>query len=95
MSISEASMQSECCKINLCETIKSPHKAHKSNVHCCDDCLFKSSPQTASIQQRMVKGTVGNSEGEINWHASRVTVHSLPITGLAKHDKHSLSSTFH
>lgn len=40
-------------------------------------------------------GGGGDSEGEINWHASWVAVHSLPITGQAKHDKHGLSSTFH
>lgn len=82
-------------KINPCETIKSPDKVvavhiNSTLMHWCP-FVWKEFSHSALNK----KGTVGNSEGEINWHASGVTVHSLPITGLAEHDKHSLSSTFH
>lgn len=60
---------------------------------------FVSQPPTIFVKKKKKSAEngvgVGNSEGEINWHAGRVTVFSLPITGLVKHDKHTISPTFH
>lgn len=60
MSMSEASMQTEFCKNQSVWNHKlstySLCRAHKSNMHCCDDYLFKSKPQTFSIKQWIKRG---------------------------------------